>query len=416
VSDLAISIRNLSKVYKIYSRPADILVEMLTRAKRHREFWALRDVSLDIKRGEVVGLIGRNGAGKTTLLRVIAGTLDANAGDIRVNGKVSAIMALGTGFNLDLTGRENILIGGLVQGLTHEEVNAKTEEIISFSGLRDFIDQPCKTYSSGMIARLAFSVASSIEPDILIVDEALATGDMVFNVKSYARMRRIARSGATVLLVTHSLPQIYELCDRAVLIENGAVAMDGEPRIVGQAYEDLLHKEMEAANAANAAATPPTATAPPIELKGFVVEAIQFIDQAQLPVRALTSGQAYQLVIRGKAASALRSFNLGFSISTDMGTAIYSTNTADHGGRLDLAAGELAEARFNFPCDLSAGSYFLTIETNEGDSPRKVFPLGHPQDPSIAENFEVANGEKLFAGLIDLGSKLLLDDNDSQVS
>lgn len=411
MNSLAISIRNLSKVYKIYSRPADILVEMLTRAKRHREFWALRDVSLDIKRGEVVGLIGRNGAGKTTLLRVIAGTLDANAGDIRVNGKVSAIMALGAGFNLDLTGRENILIGGLVQGLTHEEVDAKTEEIINFSGLRDFIDQPCKTYSSGMIARLAFSVASSIEPDILIVDEALATGDMVFNVKSYARMRRIARSGATVLLVTHSLPQIYELCDRAVLIENGAIVMDGEPRIVGQAYEDLLHKEMEAANAASVASA--TATAPQIELKGFVVDAIQFLDQAQLQVRALTSGRTYQLVIRGKAASALRSFNLGFSISTDMGTAIYRTSTADHGGRLDLAAGELAEARFDFPCDLSAGSYFLTIETSEGDSPRKVFPLGHSQDPSIAEIFEVANGEKLFAGLIDLGSKLLMDDNDS---
>jgi lipopolysaccharide transport system ATP-binding protein len=408
---IAISIRNLSKIYKIYQRPADILRELLTRVKRHREFWALRDISLDVKRGEVVGIIGRNGAGKTTLLRIIAGTLDANAGTIDVKGKVSAIMALGTGFNMDLTGRENILIGGLVQGLTHDEVDARAQDIIEFSGLGDFIDQPCKTYSSGMIARLAFSVASSIEPDILIVDEALATGDMVFNVKSYARMRRIARSGATVLLVTHSLPQIYELCDRAILIEHGRVAMIGEPRKVGQTYEDLLHKEMEAAAAgaaaALAAATPEIEQlASPIKMKGFVIETTQFTDAAGRPVRALNSGESYRIVIRGLATNALNGASLGYTIRTHMGTEIYCTSSAAHGNLLDLDAGQRAEAVFEFSCELGAGSYYLTVTTSEQDVAAEESPAAEVPDMTNAVFFDVLAG-RMFAGLVDLRSEYL---------
>jgi lipopolysaccharide transport system ATP-binding protein len=403
VTTLAISIRNLSKVYKVYQRPADILRELLTRAKRHREFWALRDVSLDVKRGEVVGVIGRNGAGKTTLLRVIAGTLDASAGTVDVKGKVSAIMALGTGFNPDLTGRENILIGGLVQGLTHEEVDAKAQEIIDFSGLADFIDQPCKTYSSGMIARLAFSVASSIDPDILIVDEALATGDMVFNVKSYARMRRIARSGATVLLVTHSLAQIYELCDRAILIEHGRVVMIGEPRVIGQAYEDMLHKEMEAA-----AAVAPSAQAlsAPVEKEGFVVEAIQFTDQAGRAVRTLNSGEVYHITARGRATAPLKSASLGYILRTQMGSEIYGTSSADQGHFLDLHTGQRAEAVFEFKCELGTGSYYLTITTAEGNDVRRGFAAPDPTDLTNAVFFDVVAGRQ-FAGVVDLKSEFL---------
>jgi lipopolysaccharide transport system ATP-binding protein len=406
VTALAISIRNLSKVYKVYQRPADILRELLTRAKRHREFWALRDVSLDVKRGEVVGVIGRNGAGKTTLLRIIAGTLDATAGTVDVKGKVSAIMALGTGFNLDLTGRENILIGGLVQGLTHEEVDAKTQEIIDFSGLADFIDQPCKTYSSGMIARLAFSVASSIDPDILIVDEALATGDMVFNVRSYARMRRIARSGATVLLVTHSLGQIYELCDRAILIEHGHVAMIGEPRVVGQAYEDMLHKEMEAAAAAAPSTPLAQALSAPLEQGGFVVEATQFTDQAGRPVRALNSGEVYHITARGRATAPLKSASLGYILRTQMGTEIYGTSSAKRGRFLDLDTGQRAEAVFEFKCELGAGSYYLTITMAEENDVRKGFIAADPMDLTNAIFFDVVAGRQ-FAGVVDLKSEYI---------
>ena len=406
MTTLAISIRNLSKVYKVYQRPVDILLELLTGAKRHREYWALRDVSLDVKRGEVVGVIGRNGAGKTTLLRIIAGTLDANGGTVDVKGKVSAIMALGTGFNLDLTGRENILIGGLVQGLTHEEVDARTQEIIDFSGLADFIDQPCKTYSSGMIARLAFSVATSIDPDILIVDEALATGDMVFSVKSYARMRRIARGGATVLLVTHSLPQIYELCNRAILIEHGRVAMIGEPRVVGQAYEDMLHKEMEAAAATALSMPRAQALSAPLEEGGFVVEFIQFTDRAGRPVRALNFGEVYHITAHGRATGPLKCASLGYTIRTQMGTEIYGTSSANHGRFLDLDTGQRAEVVFEFKCELGAGSYYLTITTAEGNDVRSGFTAADPMDLTNAIFFDVAAGRP-FAGVVDLKSEYI---------
>jgi lipopolysaccharide transport system ATP-binding protein len=399
VNALAISVRNLSKIYKVYQRPMDVLWELLGRKKRHQEFWALRNVSLDVRRGEVVGVIGRNGAGKTTLLRIIAGTLDANEGSVEVNGKVSAIMALGTGFNLDLSGRENILIGGLVLGLTHEEIDGKMQEIIDFSGLRDFIDQPCKTYSSGMLARLSFSVASSIDPDILIVDEALATGDMVFSVKSYARMRRIARGGATVLLVTHSLPQIYELCDRAVLIENGSLALVGEPRMVGQAYEDLLHKEMEAAAAATTANTRP-APLSRHETKGFAIESVQFIDRAGRPARKLNSGEAYQIVIRGEASVPMKSAGIGFTIRTEMGTEIYGTSSADQGQVLDLDVRESAEAMFDFQCDLGPGTYYLTVDTSDALNGK----VQNEANQSSVIFFDVLIGS-LFAGFVNHHSK-----------
>jgi lipopolysaccharide transport system ATP-binding protein len=408
VSDVAISIRNLSKSYKVYQRPLDILWEILTRTTRHKEFWALRDISLDVKRGEVVGVIGRNGAGKTTLLRIIAGTLDANGGVVEVNGKVSAIMALGTGFNMELSGRENILIGGLVLGLTHEEVEAKTPDIIQFSGLRDFIDQPCKTYSSGMVARLAFSVASSIEPDILIVDEALATGDMVFNVKSYARMRRIARSGATVLIVTHSLPQIYELCDRAILIEHGNLVISGEPRLVGQAYEDLLHKEMEAAALHNSAIPQVLAEVPlAANQPKMTIRSVDFIGQTGRSTRSLSYGESYQIVIRAEAMRSLKNVSIAYNIKTHMGTVVYGTSTATQGRFLNLEKGELSETIFGFHCELGPGSYYLSAGAAEVLTPdndkikHDMVDLSHH-----AVFFDVAAG-RLFAGLVDIHSRFI---------
>ena len=241
-SQVAISVRNLIKDFDVFDRPLDLALEVIFRRKRHRTFRALNDISFDVERGQVLGIIGANGAGKSTLLKILTGVLDATQGQVTVNGKVTAILELGLGFNPEYSGKENIYLSGLLYGMGREEIDRKLDEIIAFSGLRDFISQPLKTYSSGMHARLAFSIATAVEPEILIIDEALAAGDAAFVQKCYRRIRDFCRGGHTVILVSHGASQLAQLCHKIFWMDKGRIRMQGDTLEVIQAYDLAAHR------------------------------------------------------------------------------------------------------------------------------------------------------------------------------
>jgi len=234
----AIKVQNLTKIYKLYKDPKDRLKEALNPfgKKYHKDFYALKDVSFEIKKGETVGIIGRNGSGKSTLLKIITGVLTPSSGKVNVHGMISAILELGAGFNPEMSGLENIYLNSSINGLSKKEIDKIVDEIVSFSELGEFIHQPVKTYSSGMKARLGFAVAINVKPDILIVDEALAVGDASFRRKCYAKMEQIRESGATILFVSHSANAITELCTSAIWLSNGEKIIEGEPKLVTGLY------------------------------------------------------------------------------------------------------------------------------------------------------------------------------------
>jgi homopolymeric O-antigen transport system ATP-binding protein len=236
-SDAAISVRRLSKCYPAYDKPQDRLKQMLWRGRRtyHKEFWALRDVSFDIARGQTVGIIGRNGSGKSTVLQIICGTLAPTSGQVAVDGRVAALLELGAGFNPEFTGRENVYMTAAILGLSGEEIEARYQDIVSFADIGEYIDQPVKTYSSGMVVRLGFAVAAHVLAEILVIDEALAVGD-VFFVQKCMRFLREFREQGTLLFVSHDIAAVVNLCDTVVLLEHGAVRAIGSAKEVCELY------------------------------------------------------------------------------------------------------------------------------------------------------------------------------------
>lgn len=240
--EMAIKAENITKVYKLYGKPIDRLKESLSVRKKnyHRPFFALNDVSMEINRGEVVGIIGKNGSGKSTILKIITGVSSPTSGEVQVNGKVSALLELGAGFNLEYTGIENIYLNGMMMGFGREEMDAKLNSILEFADIGDFVYQPVKAYSSGMFARLAFSVAINVDPDILIVDEALAVGDLKFQIKCMEKFSEFRDKGKTILFVSHDINSIKRYCNRAIWINSGRIEAQGDTDLICDRYTDYL--------------------------------------------------------------------------------------------------------------------------------------------------------------------------------
>lgn len=424
-SEIAIRVANLGKCYQIYDNPRDRLKQfVMPRIRRavgkeqgsyFREFWALKDVSFEVKRGETVGIIGRNGSGKSTLLQMICGTLTPTSGSALVCGRVAALLELGSGFNPEFTGRENVFMNGALLGLSHEEISARFEAIVAFADIGDFIDQPVKTYSSGMVVRLAFAVQSQVDPDILVVDEALAVGDVRFQAKCFDRLRQLKEQGTSILLVTHSSEQIVTHCSRAVLLDQGNMLMCGEPRQVVNRYLDLLFGKERlkgTPEAPRAAAALPEHRLTlsqdvfssrrgynPYEYRwgdGAATITDYYLEAHGEPFpAAICAGEKVVLKVAIRFNTRVVCPILGVTIKTKEGVAVYGTNSElldfHPFGELGVAATTVV-ATACFGCELASGDYFISIgvATREGE---EIIPNDRRYD---AVHFVVSPNRQFF--------------------
>lgn len=382
-NEVAIRVHDLSKMYKIYQRPSDVAKELVTGRKRYREFWALKDISFEIKKGEVVGIMGRNGAGKSTLLKILTGVLDRTSGSVNVKGRISAILELGTGFHPEYTGRENVLMGGLCLGMSKEEINEKMESIIEFSELGDFIDQPFRTYSSGMQARLTFATATAVEPDILVVDEALSVGDAKFQLKCFDKMRRLREAGSTVILVSHDANSVASLCERVFLFDNGILLNSGSPLEITRQYYRRLFGEQETPLSLKGEAVEDKSEdmatnerlflkegahslAPSHKKKASISEIAIVSEVTGRPLKQLETGKQYLVRCRVDFSAAIENPGLGFLIRNSRGLEVFGTNSSVLGVSFPkIEAGCSLECFLEMRVFLTHGPYFLTVAISE---------------------------------------------------
>lgn len=387
-SDLALRVDGVSKHFPYYASPRDRLKQfVLPRLQRlgglpsrcyFRDFWALRDVSFAVRRGETVGIIGRNGAGKSTLLQIICGTLAATAGSVMTNGRIAALLELGAGFNPEFNGRENVYMNGTILGLSQREIDARFDEIIAFADIGEFIDQPVKSYSSGMFVRLAFAVQACVAPEILVVDEALSVGDIGFQYKCFRRMEELRAKGVTILMVTHSTGSILEYADRCIVLDGGRIVED-TPDVLAAvlAYEKGMLTRPTHALPAPVAKT--DAARPDIAM----LQAMQIAQRNELlgekrfgsgraiietctlhradggeELVAMRPGEEVVFRFRLCAAEPVADVVLGVSLSRTQGSDVWGDNNLNAGATLDLPVGRsVVEYRVRLP--LSAGEYLI---------------------------------------------------------
>lgn len=408
-TDIAIRVRGVSKCFQIYEQPIDrIKQELMPRLRRwlgrkprsyFREFWALHDISFDVRRGDTIGIIGRNGSGKSTLLQTICGTIEATSGEVQVKGRVAALLELGAGFNPEFTGRENVYMSAAILGLSTEQIDAKYDDIVAFADIGDFLDQPVKVYSSGMYVRLAFAVIAHVDADVLVIDEALAVGDAIF-VQKCMRFLRAFRERGTLLFVSHDASAILNFCQSAIWLDKGRVRMHGSAQDTSNAYVEYCAQEAygdsvklspaprsEVASTGLAPLTSKVDAATRVELfdnitnsEGWhtgkaTIRSVELLGGDGESLSSFAGGERVVLKIRAQAFEQLDSPIIGFFVKDRLGQSLFGEHTFTHvQPPLVAKGGDELEAAFEFTLPLLPnGDYSMTVSIADGD------PWNHTQ-------------------------------------
>ena len=405
--DIAIKVDNLTKIYHLYDDPVDRLKESLhpLRKKYHREYYALNDVSFEVKKGETVGIIGKNGAGKSTLLKILTGVLNPTCGHVSMNGRVLALLELGTGFNPELTGLENIFFNGTLLGASREEMDQKLDAILKFADIGEFVHQPVKTYSSGMVVRLAFAVIANMNPEVLIVDEALAVGDAFFVQKCMRFLRNFIENG-TLIFVSHDSGAVLNLCDRAIWLQEGQLLQDGNPKAVTEAYLADFYESQQGSSVTPTTVhhdTQPLKEGEPRDMRldfingttlrndievfefkndgltfgkgGAEIESVKLLDAKGQPLSWVVGGEDICLTIQCKIKENLSNPIVGYNVKDRLGQDIFVDNTfisyVDNPVQVNLGQNLIASFHFRMPI-LPTGDYSISAAIAEGTQDEHV--------------------------------------------
>ncbi|GAB1594604.1 ABC transporter ATP-binding protein [Lysobacter claricitrinus] len=389
-SDTVISVERVRKSYLLFPKPHDRLKQFilprvrkllgLSARRYYHPFEALQGVSFEVKRGETVGIIGRNGSGKSTLLQILCGTLSPTSGTVRTRGRIAALLELGSGFNPEFSGRENVYLNAAILGLAAREIDAVFDDIVRFADIGDFLDQPIKTYSSGMVVRLAFATAIHVDPDILVVDEALAVGDVAFQQKCLDRIRALQKRGVSILLVTHSTNALIEYCDRGLFLKRGRLVLDGPCRDVVKAYaDDLVLDEggdvavpelaeadvIESACRDGGACEPIASGGDDKQDAALVVQTITFVDALGNPCSAVMHGTEFKIRLRMLANRDIAYPCFGMQISSVDGISLWSATTQSTGFEVAPIEAGLCEVEWTLRADFGGSRYVVAVGVGE---------------------------------------------------
>ena len=370
MSEFAIQVKHLDKMYKLYNKPSDRLKEALGFKVPVREHYALRDVSFEVRRGETVGIIGTNGSGKSTILKIITGVLNPTGGEVTVDGRISALLELGAGFNMEYTGIENVYLNGTMMGFSKEEIDSRLQDILDFADIGDFVHQPVKAYSSGMFVRLAFAVAINIDPEILIVDEALSVGDVFFQAKCYRKFEEFKKMGRTILFVSHDLSSIARYCDRVVLLNKGVKLEEGSPKQMVDMYKQLLvgqdptKQQVQEEKPKESWSEEFQVNPNMLEYGSKLAEITDFavIDDKGRSTNTIEKGSSFQIRMKAVFHEAIQEPIMAYTFKDIRGTEITGTNTMFEKMHVEHSdAGDVCTVTFTQKMFLQGGEYLLAF-------------------------------------------------------